>query len=207
MGVLNLFKKGKKEAKATDNNANGSSGSLSKEDIFKMILEQQAQRAPSEHFASGAVFDISRQSRDIFWDVLRSNNAMALNQLFAKAYMMFLQHPEYVGFTSQMVNQNANDTNPAEWNADIFKLSSGTYAALLFMPVRNNSIAARIVGIIFGDNGDGYYYCMLNRNESIPSSVYRNKAMLGISNIGEVKGLGFELMNSFLSIIKSDYSK
>lgn len=207
MCLFNWFKKEKTGVKATANNTNRSSGSVSKEDIFKMILEQQAQRTPSEHFASGAVFDISRQNREFFLEVLRSNNAMALKQLFAKSYMQFLQHPECVGFTSQMVNQNANDTNPAEWNADIFNLSNGTYAALLFMPVRNNSIAARIVGIIFGDKGDGYYYCMLNRNEKMPSSVYRNKAMLGISNIGEVKGLGFELMNSFLSIIKSDYSK
>lgn len=202
MGVFNWFKKGQKEVKAAANSTNRSS-----EDIYKKILEMQAQRAPSESFAFGAVFDISRQSREIFLDVLRSNNAMALKQLFVKAYMMFLQHPEYVGVNPQTVNPKADDTNPAEWNADIFKLSDGTYAALLFMPIQNRFISARIVGIIFGDNGDGYYYCMLSRDESIPSRVCRNKAMLGISNVGEVKGLGFELMNRFLSIIESDYSK
>ena len=201
MGLFNLFKK----KKATDNNTNRNSDSVSKEDIFRMILEQQAQRTPSERFASGAVFDISKQSRELFLNVLRSNDAMALKQLFIKTYMLFMEHPEWIGLSPQMVNQNAVDTNPAEWNSDIFKLSDETYAALLYMPVCNNNVSARIVGIIFGDKGDGYYYCMLDKDESTPSTVCRNRAMLGINNIGEVKGRGFELMNSFLNIIRNDY--
>ena len=73
------------------------------------------------------------------------------------------------------------------------------------MPIQHNTVEARIVGIIFSDKGDGYYYCMLNKGEDNVSGVIRNKAMLGIGRVGAISGLGFELMNSFLNCMKQDY--
>jgi hypothetical protein len=178
---------------------------FSKEDIFKMILEQQAKRSPSDHFASGAVFDLSRQNREEFLNVLQSNNAMALQQLWRQTYSLFLEHPECVGFNSQMINKNMDDTNSTAWNADIFTLPNGDKVALLFMPIQNDILVARVVGIIFSSKGDGYYYCMLNKDENVPATVNRNKAMFGIEEIGEVKGVGFELMHNFLECISKDF--
>lgn len=189
-----------------DNNANKRTNSNLKEDIFRKIFEQQAQHAPSESFASGTVFDLSKQNREMFLDVLHSKNAMALQQLFVNEYALFLGHPERVGFNSQMVNKCITDTNPFEWNADIVELADEMYAALLYMPVQNSDISARIVGIIFTDYGDGYYYCMLHSDaENVSSKVYRNNGRFGVHKIGEVKGLGFELMNSFLDCIRDDF--
>ena len=36
------------------------------------------QKTPSEHFASGAVFDITRQNHDQFARIVNSNDAMSL---------------------------------------------------------------------------------------------------------------------------------
>lgn len=198
MGLFDIFKKKKQAAPFHAQNA-------SKEEIFKMILEQQAQRSPSEQFASGAVFDILRKEREIFEHVARANNALTLQKLFADAYSLFLNNPEVVGFSHNMVNKNNNDTDTWTWNADIFSLNEEDHAILLFMPVQDTAFTARIVGIILSRKGDGYYYCMLNKDEKIPSDVNRNKAMSGIEKIGEVKGLGFELMNSFLNCMKDNF--
>jgi len=62
-----------------------------------------------------------------------------------------------------------------------------------------------VFGIIIGSRGDGYYYCMLNKDANQHSEVIRNKAMAGIETIGTVNGLGFELMNSFLNCISRNY--
>lgn len=198
MGLFDKFKKKKQAAPFHAQNA-------SKEEIFKMILEQQAQRSPSEQFASGAVFDILRKEREIFEHVARANNALTLQKLFADAYSLFLNNPEVVGLSHNMVNKNNNDTDTWTWNADIFSLNEEDHAILLFMPVQDTAFTARIVGIILSRKGDGYYYCMLNKDEKIPSDVNRNKAMSGIEKIGEVKGLGFELMNSFLNCMKDNF--
>ncbi len=176
-----------------------------KEDMLKLFFEQQMQKAPSEHYASGSVFDISRQNRDMFLQTLQSTDCGSLLMLFVKAYFLFCNHPEVVGFTPDMVNTDNNDTDPRSWNADIFVLPDGDYAALLFMPIQHNTLMARIVGIVFSDNGDGYYYCMLNKDNKLFSEVFRNKAMFGIEKVGEVKGVGFELMHDFLDCIKHDY--
>jgi hypothetical protein len=73
------------------------------------------------------------------------------------------------------------------------------------MPIQNDILVARVVGIIFSSKGDGYYYCMLNKDENVPATVNRNKAMLGVEKIGEVKGVGFELMHNFLECISKDF--
>lgn len=177
----------------------------SKEEIFKMILEQQAKSSPSDQFASGAIFDISRQQREAFEQAVCSNDALLLLKLFANAYYLFLNNPEVVGVTSNMVNKNKNDTDPGTWNANIFHLTEEDHIALLFMPVQSTALSARIIGIIFSSKGDRYYYCMLNKDEKMTSDVIHNRAIYGIDKIGEVKGVGFELMNSFLNCIKDDW--
>ena len=62
-----------------------------------------------------------------------------------------------------------------------------------------------MIGIILSDSGDGYYYCMLSKDKEASSAVKRNKAMFGVSQVGEVKGRGFELMENFLTCIKEDF--
>ena len=102
-----------------------------------------------------------------------------------------------------MINLDNIDTDPRMWNTDIFILPSGEAAVLCFMPVRSADIEARIIGIVTGNNGDKYYYCMLNKDENAFSDVIQNQGMLGLSKVGEIRGRGFELMNSFLNCIKN----
>ena len=177
----------------------------SKDDIIRMILQQQAQRSPSDIFVSGTVFDISRSLRDMFLEALRSNNAFKLLNLFQQCYAFFLDHPEQAGAFPGTVNKGLNDTNPAVWNADIIPLLNGDLAALLFIPVQDGSIDARIVGIVFSDRGDGYYYCMLPKGESGAADVVRNKAIMGIETVGIVSRRGFELMDRFIACIRKNF--
>ena len=200
MGIFNFFKK-----KNGDPQSGNMPKNASKEDIIRMILEKQAQKSPSDHFVSGSVFDICRQHRNVFYTAAKSNDALSLLTLFVNAYTLFLDKPQVVGFTPDMVNRNNNDTSPATWSANVFPLQPGDYAVLLFMPIQNNTLAARIVGIVFSDKGDGYYYCMLNKGAENASEVIRNKGMFGLETVGTVRGLGLELMNSFLNCIKQDY--
>lgn len=197
MGFFDLFRRNKRSS----NSANANRAS-SKEDIFRELLQQLAQSSPSAHFASGAVFDIVRQQHGEFAQIVRSNNASGLHLFFANAYIAFCRNPDMVGFTPNMVNGNNNDTDPRVWNADIFPFENGDAAALCYMPVQDDALAARIIGIILSDRGDRYYYCMLNKNESLPSDVMRNKALDGIEKVGAVRGRGFELMQNFLNCIK-----
>lgn len=201
MSFLSFFKKPKKSEPTPFSGDN-----LSKEDIFRKLLEQQASVPVSEQFVSGAVFDISRNNRDVFLSVVQSGNALSLCQLFAQSYALFLEHPECVGFTPQMIRKDTDDTDIREWNADVFDLSNGNYMALLYMPVQNDTYSARIVGIIFGEETDGYYYCMLNKDEQVLSDVNKNNGLLGIKKVGSVQGAGFELMRCFFQTIFKDFS-
>ena len=196
MSIFNIFKK--KKATATRSDIPNS-----KEDIMKMILQNMGQKAPSEHFASGAVFDITRQNHNLFEQIVNSSNAGALMDFFVNAYVTFINQPQIVGFTQSIVDKNRNDTNPGMWNTDIMTLSSGEKIALCFMPVNSDVYEARIIGIVLGNGGDRYYYCMLSKDENILSDVIQNKAMLGIEKIGSVKGRGFELMNNFIECINN----
>ncbi|MBQ9063981.1 MAG: hypothetical protein IJ123_00870 [Blautia sp.] len=169
-------------------------------------FEDLPRLSPSELFASGSVFDIYRQYRDEFKEVFSSGDPMSVWNIFAQAYAVFLEHPEAVGFTKDMIDMDADDTDPMKWNSDIFNLSDGDVAALLYMPVEDNdTIAARIVGIVMSNKEDGFYYCMLDADENNPSDVKRNMALAGVKSVGEVKGRGFELMDSFLECIKDDF--
>ena len=200
MGIFSFFKK-----KNSDPQPANMPKNASKEDIIRMIMEQQSQKSPSDHFASGAVFDICRQQRDAFYTAARSNDAVSLLRLFVNSYSLFLDNPQVVGFMPDMVNRNNNDTNPATWNANVINLQPGDYAVLLFMPIQDNTLAARIVGIVFGNKGDGYYYCMLNKGEENASDVIRNNGMFGLVTVGTARGLGLDLMNSFLNCVDQDY--
>ena len=97
------------------------------------------------------------------------------------------------------VNADKNDTDPRGWNTDIFDLQSGDVVALCYMPIIDQTFDARIIGVVLGQKGDGYYYCNLNKDNRIGSDVMRNKAILGIEKAGEVNGRGFELMKAFLN--------
>ena len=199
MGFFDFFKKN------GDSRPTNIPKNPTKEDFYQMFMQQEAQRSPSDQFASGSVFDISRLYRDAFYFAASSNDVGSLYKLFVDSYYLFLDNPQVVGFTPAMVNINNNDTNPARWNVNIFSLQPGDYAALLFMPIQHDTLAARIVGIVFSDEGDGYYYCMLNKGSDIASDVIRNNALFGLEKVGAVRGLGFELMNSFLNCITQDY--
>lgn len=194
MSFLDLLKKKKSQAPVQRIG--------SKEDILKEFFEQMRQKTPSDHFASGAVFDIVRQNHEAFERIVRDKNALDLRTFFAKAYMLFCDQPQIVGFTPAMVDRNKNDTDPRMWNADIFHFDSGESIAPCFIPVQHDTLLARIVGIVLSDNGDRYYYCMLNKDTNAFSDVIQNKARLGIEKVGEIRGIGFELMNSFVDVIK-----
>lgn len=121
-----------------------------------------------------------------------------------EAYVAFCNQPQIVGFSLSMIDVRRNDTNPGTWNADIVNLPSGENVALCFMPINSEALAARIIGIVLGNAGDKYYY-MLSKDGKAFSDVMQNKAMLGIEKVGSVKGLGVELMNSFVECIKNSY--
>ncbi|MBE7018874.1 MAG: hypothetical protein E7413_03230 [Ruminococcaceae bacterium] len=176
----------------------------SKEEIYQDIMQDVSEKSPSELFASGAVFDITRQNHDEFVKIVNLSDALALQKFFTNAYTTFCNDPQVVGFAPSMVDKSRNDTSPATWNTDIMTLSSGEMVALCFMPINNDVHEARIIGIVLGDSGDEYYYCMLDKDEDVSSDVMQNKAMLGIEKIGEVKGRGFELMNNFVECIDNN---
>ena len=169
--------------------------------IYNLLLHQTL----SERFVSGAVFDSSRLARSNYIEAMQSKDPLAVLTLFINSYRLFIDHPEILGIPPETLNKDNIDTEPGMWNADIFSLRDGDYAALLFMPIKSDVLSARIAGIIFSDKGDGYYYCMLKKDENSNSDVFRNKAEQGIGKIGEVSGTGFELMHSFLDCIKNNY--
>ena len=127
--------------------------------------------------------------------------------LFAQAYQLYLSDPAALGEIPQLVDRTRNDTNPSMWNVDIVQMEHGDYAVLCFMPVQNDELIARVVGIAVSEQGDGYYYCMLNKDDAAESDVIRNNAMQGIERVGSVKGLGFELMQAFVECMKNDFYK
>ena len=177
----------------------------SKEEIYQMLFDFQRKRAPSEKFADGAMFDISRLSRDSFKKIVYANDALRVLLFFQNAYALFCDHPEVVNLPKDIINVSLNDTDYRKWNADTFTFENGDAAALCFMPIQNDELDARIIGIILSDRGDGYYYCMLNKGEETPSNVRRNRGAFGISEVGQVSGRGFDLMNSFLDCIRKDF--
>lgn len=182
-----------------------SENTIGKDDIYNEVFQIVGEQAPSERYATGVVFDLSRLYHDEFEKAVRSSNALSLWQFFAGAYNLFCEHPEISGLPIP-VNMENEDTDYRQWNADIFPLESGDYAALCYMPISNDELDARIIGIILSEGGDGYYYCMLKKDENETSTVFRNRPMQGITVAGEVKGRGFDLMQAFLNCIQEDFS-
>lgn len=174
-----------------------------KNDMYKSLIEEYSKHSPSEKFALGGVFDISRLIREYYIDSCETNDVAGVHKHFINSYKLFLDNPEMIGISKALVNKDKSDTDPYMWNADIAHLSDGSHVALLYMPVQGGNITARLVGIIFGEKTDGYYYCMLNKEGS--SEVYRNKAFAGIEKIGEVSGSGLELMKAFQECISKEY--
>ena len=185
--------------------ASVSEGTERKTDIYNEIFQAVADQAPSERYVTGTVFDLTQMFHDEFEEAVRSSNAISLWQFFAGAYKLFCEHPEVSGIPIP-VNMEKEDTDYRQWNTDIFPLESGDFAALCYMPVSNNELEARIIGIILSEGGDGYYYCMLKKDENETSTVFRNRSMRGITVAGEVKGRGFDLMHAFLNCIQEDFS-
>ena len=184
------------------------SEALSHEEIirWKLITAIKSQETPSEQFVSGSLFDISRSARKYFIKAIHSESyVMEIHNLLINLYEMFLDNPQLVELAPSMVDRNKNDTNPLNWNTSVFNLGNGDFAVLLYIPVENDILAARIAGIIFSDCGDGYYYCMLNKDSETASVVKRNMALFMAEDVGEVKGFGFSLMNGFLDCIKADF--
>lgn len=202
MSIWKLFERNKKQSSTQESGVTGS-----KEDIYKMIFSEMAREAPSRHFAAGTIFDVTRRYHDAFENSVRSNDVFKLHMLFAQAYQLYLSDPAALGEIPQLVDRTRNDTNPSMWNVDIVQMEHGDYAVLCFMPVQNDELIARVVGIAVSEQGDGYYYCMLNKDDAAESDVIRNNAMQGIERIGSVKGLGFELMQAFVECMKNDFYK
>ena len=209
MGLFDIFKKKSQTPNSSvpeKQKASTASDAPTKEDIFKAILEQMAQRSPSQHFAQGSVFDIVRQQHSAFEQIVRKYDVTSVHRFFINAYLSFCSNPDAAGFIrADALNTDRNDTDPRTWNTDIFDLQDGDVAALCFMPINDPNVEARLIGVVLGQRGDGYYYCNLNKSNDIPSDVMRNKALLGIEKAGEVSGRGFALMNAFLDCIRNNY--
>ena len=175
-------------------------------DGMQRVLDMLLKQPPSQRFASGAVFDLVRQHHRKFEEIIHSGNVLQLWKFFTEAYIFFCRNPQSVGFLPLNVTKENIDTDPRKWNADLFTLEHDCAAALCFIPITSDVYLARIIGIITGSKGDGYYYCMLKKDVNAFSDVIRNMASPCVfPTVGTVKGRGFELMNSFLECIKADY--
>lgn len=175
------------------------------DETVRKIIEKQSKKAPSEDFAAFAVFKYIDKQHEEFEQIVRSINAGGLKSFLTHSYNEFINNPESVGFTPALINKNNNDTAPEEWNTDIFKLKDGEYAVLLYMPIHNEVLAARLIGVVLTVKGDEHYYCFLNKDAQTSSAVFYRNGKNEIIKIGEVKGLGVELMHQFLGCIKNNF--
>ena len=82
MSFLDLLKKKKSQAPVQRIG--------SKEDILKEFFEQMRQKTPSDHFVSGAVFDIVRQNHESFERIVRDKNALDLQIFLPKHICCFV---------------------------------------------------------------------------------------------------------------------
>ncbi len=200
MSIWDLFGKNKKQPDATNRD-----NTVSKKDTYKEIFSELAKESPSKHFASGTIFDITRMNHDVIEKCVRMNYPKGIYKLFTQSYQTYLSNPAAFGAIPQVVDGSRNDTDPTKWNIDIIQMANNDRAVLCFMPIRDEKLSARIVGIAVSDHGDAYYYCMLNKDETVESEVIRNKAMNGVERVGSVKGLGFKLMQDFIDCMKKDF--
>ena len=170
-------------------------------------IQKFIRRPVAEVFATGALFDASRILRESFIKMLIARDISELNCIVRNIFMFLIEKPEAIGVAPILVDRDIIDTEITMWQVSFFKLDTGDFALLLFMPCRNTDLLARASGIIFSMNGnyDGYYYAVINENGNLPAVVVRNMAEQGLRVVGEVPGLGFQLMNGFLDCMKRDY--
>ena len=188
--------------------------SKSKKEIQKKIIQIITARAPSEIFASGAVFDISRLQRDRLLYIVHSMDTIALHLWFFQAYTILMTQPEVINVPRSFVNKEIEDINPKDflkdWVTAIYNTPHGERIAYCYISIRNEIYTARMIGIVLHEDKDkdAYYYCMVKKDEEEQSEVKRNLAVhgLGTKKVGEIKGKGFELEDRFLNCIQLDYS-
>lgn len=201
MGFFDLFKTTKQTSKPSPFD-----GARSKADIYKAALEMVAQQPPSERFVSGVVFDMILKQHEAFEECVRAGDVMKLRGLLELSYVVFLTKLQAVDVSSDKLNIKWGDTNPDTWKVDTFQFSDGMSIAQCFMPIENSTLEARLIGVVFSEHGDGFYYCMLNKDENAASEVKRNRALFGSKVAGEVKGRGLDLMVAFRDCIRNDYN-
>ena len=170
-------------------------------------IQKLIRRPAAEVFATGALFDASRILRESFIKMLITRDISELNCIVRNIFMFLIEKPEAIGVAPILVDRDIIDTEIAMWQVSFFKLETGDFALLVFMPCRTTDLLARASGIIFSMSGnyDGYYYAVINENGNPPAVVIRNMAEQGLRVVGEVPGLGFQLMNGFLDCMKRDY--
>lgn len=158
----------------------------------------------SKVYASGVVFELSRQYRDHFLKALQASDTGKVSELFRATYALFIDQPETVGLNAAMFNKKSEDTDPKKWEASCSSMPDGSPVALCCMPVRDAALKARLVGIVFSDSGDRYYSCMLNRDTGKPSEVVRNMGKIPHEKAGIISGNDPDPVNCFLNCIRED---
>ncbi len=168
---------------------------------MEALMDVLGKRPASEVYASRAVFDLSHLYRDHFMKALRTSDSRKLSELFRATYTLFLDQPEVVGITHEMINRKNEDTDPVKWEVRCAAMPDGTPAALCCIPVQSKTVFARLTGIVFSDSGDEYYFCMMGKDEKTPSEVMRNNGTMPVKT-GEIRGTDPEIMDRFLECIR-----
>lgn len=173
--------------------------------FYKELMEEMQKKPLSEHFASGSIFDITRKFHGEFEECVRSGDVSKIHLFIINSYLLFCEHPEVAGGMPNLVRKDLQDTDPRTWNTSFYSLKGNDVAVTCYMPIQNDNLAARMVGIILTDEGDAYYSCMLDKDEDVFSEVKRNKGWQGIETVGGVRGRGMNLANGFLNCIQENF--
>ena len=169
---------------------------------MEALMDALGRRPASEVYASRAVFDLSHLYRDHFIKALQAPDDRKLFDLFRATYSLFMDQPEVVGLKQEMINRKNEDTDPTKWQVSRAATENGDPVTLCRMPIQNKTLSDRLTGIVFRDSGDEYYFCMLNKDEQIPSEVMRNTGSLPMEKAGTIQGTDAEAINRFLECIK-----
>lgn len=160
----------------------------------------------SESFASGALLSFIKRRYELIEQILCKNSVPALNEFIAEMYKVFCRSPEIGGYYRWNLDMDNNDTDPSQWSVEIVHLQTGEAAILLCMPVQDKLYAARMIGIIPREKNINYYYSMIWKEYKLPSDVKWNRDELGVEKVGEVKGSGPKLRESFLECISEAHA-
>ena len=167
------------------------------------LMDVLGKPTASEAFASGALFELSGQYRDHFLKALQASDNQKLFDLFRATFTLFIDQPETAGLTEAMFNKKSEDTDPMKWNVSCSAAADGGSIALCRMPVKSKTLSARLVGIVFSDSGDRYYYCMLNKDAGTPSEIMRRTGKQPPEKAGEITGAEADSMDAFLACVKA----